>query len=147
MKYQTGAIGRVIVVHFEDGDEILVNLSDIARKEEIRAAIFYLVGGLKEGRIVAGPETDVLPPAPFWRDLTETHETLGTGTIFWDGTGPKIHFHGVFGKHESVKAGCLRESATTFIIMEAVILEIKGVEAVRDLDPLSNMVIMKIQDR
>ena len=136
----------MIVVHFEDGDEILTNLSEIALKEDIRAAIFYLIGGLREGRIVAGPETDVLPPTPFWRDLNETHETVGTGTIFWDNAGPKIHFHGVFGKHESVKAGCLRETATTFIIMEAIILEIKGVNAVRDFDPLSNMVILNMRN-
>jgi hypothetical protein len=45
-----------------------------------------------------------------------------------------------------VKTGCLRELAKTFIIMEAVIVEIKGVNAIRDLDPASQMVLLKLID-
>jgi uncharacterized protein len=144
MKYQIGEVGRVIVVRFEDGDEILEGLTEIARREAVRAGIFYLVGGIKDARIVAGPEEDELPPVPVWRELDESHEALGIGTIFWHEHEPKIHFHGAYGKRDTVKAGCLRESGKTFLVMEAVIVEIKGVNAVRELDPASGMVLLKL---
>jgi uncharacterized protein len=146
MKYQVGETGRVVVARFEDGDEIIQGLTDIAKKEDIRAAMFYLVGGIKEGKIVVGPEKDVLPPTPVWKALNESHESAGVGTIFWHGNEPRIHFHGVYGKHDMIKTGCLREIAKTFIVMEAVIIEIKGINAIRDLDPASQMVLLKMID-
>jgi len=82
MKYQVGEMGRIVVARFEDGDEIIQGLSDIAKKEGLRAAVFYLVGGIKEGRIVVGPEKDVFPPTPVWKVLNESHESAGVGTIF-----------------------------------------------------------------
>ena len=146
MEYQVGEAGRVVVARFEDGDEIIQGLTDMAKKEDIRAAMFYLVGGIKEGKIVVGPEKDVFPPTPVWKALNESHESAGVGTIFWYGNEPRIHFHGVYGKHDMVKTGCLREFAKTFIVMEAVIIEIKGIHAIRDLDPLSQMVLLKMID-
>jgi len=144
MKYRTGEIGRVIVAKFEDGDAILDNLIDIVKKEDIRAGIFYLIGGIKNARIVVGPEKDELPPTPVWRELDESHEMMGTGTIFWHKDEPKIHFHGAYGKHDRTRVGCLREMAETFIVLEAVIFELKGINAIRDLDPKSNMVLLDI---
>ncbi|HNQ62990.1 MAG TPA: DNA-binding protein [Syntrophorhabdaceae bacterium] len=142
MKYQTGEIARVIVVKFEDGDAILEGLIDIVKKEGIRASIFYLLGGIKNARIVVGPEKDELPPIPVWRALDESHEMVGIGTIFWHKDEPRIHFHGAYGKHDRMKAGCLREMAETFIILEGIIFELKGIDATRDLDPNSNMVLL-----
>jgi uncharacterized protein len=146
VKYQVGEIGKTIVVRFEDGDDILGGLTGVVRNEGIRAAVFYLVGGIKQGRIVVGPETDDLPPRPVWRELCESHESVGIGTIFRHGNEPRIHFHGAYGKHDMVKIGCLREFAATFLVMEAIIMELKGITATRELDGLSNMVLLKIPD-
>jgi predicted DNA-binding protein with PD1-like motif len=146
MKYQVGSIGKVVVARFEDGDDVLHGLSDIAVKEEIKSAVFYLVGGLKEAKIVVGPEEDRLPPVPVWRNIVESHESVGIGTIFYYGSEPKVHFHGAYGKRDSVRMGCLRETARTFLVMEAIVLEIRGVNAVRDLDPESGMVLLKLLD-
>ena len=144
MKYQIGKPGRVAVMRFEDHDDVLGNLMDIARKEDIRAAVFYLVGGMREGSIVVGPEKDEFPPVPVWRKLGEVHEVVGFGTIFWQGDTPKVHFHGAFGKKDMVKVGCLREDSETFLVLEAVITEIEGVTAERVLDPESGMVLLKL---
>lgn len=144
MKYQVGEVGKIVVAQLDDDDDILENLVNIVKKEKIRAGIFYLVGGIKEAKIVVGPTQDVMPPTPMWRELVESHETLGIGTIFWYKDEPRLHFHGAYGKWDTVRAGCLREAAKTFLIMEAVIIEIKGVKAVRDLDPLSNMVLLRL---
>lgn len=144
MKYQTGTPGRVIVVRFEDGEDILAGLSEIVRKEAIRAAIVFLVGGMRGGRFVVGPETEQMPPVPVWRELTESHEVVGFGTIFWQGDVPKVHFHGAYGKRDSVKVGCLREKSETFLVLEATIIEINGVNAVREVDPASGLALLKL---
>jgi predicted DNA-binding protein with PD1-like motif len=144
MKYQIGRPGRMAVIRFEDRDDILVNLVSLARKENIKAAVVYLVGGMREGSIVVGPEKDEFPPVPVWRKLGESHEVVGFGTIFWQGDDPKVHFHGAFGKKEMVKVGCLRENAETFLVLEAVVIEIEGVTARRELDSVSGMVLLKL---
>jgi predicted DNA-binding protein with PD1-like motif len=144
MKYQVGRTGRVIVARFEDREDVLGNLADIIRKENIRAAAFYLVGGMREARIVVGPEKDVMPPVPVWKQLGESHEVTGFGTIFYQGDEPKVHFHGAFGKKDMVKVGCMREQAETFLVLEAVIIELDGINAVRELDPVSGLTLLKL---
>ncbi|MBI5100184.1 MAG: DUF296 domain-containing protein [Nitrospirae bacterium] len=144
MKYQTGKPGRIIVARFEDHEDVLENLVSIAKKEAIRAGVFFLVGGMREGRIVVGPETDSFPPEPVWKTLGQSHEVLGNGTIFWQNDEPKIHFHGAFGKKDMVKVGCLREQSETFLVLEAVLIEIEGITATRELDPVSGMVLLKL---
>ncbi len=144
MKYQVGRPGRIIVARLEDREDVIENLVSIARKENIRAGIVYVVGGMREGRIVVGPETDEMPPKPVWKQLGESHEVTGFGTIFWQKDDPKIHFHGAFGKKDRVTVGCLREQSETFLVLEAVIIEIEGVKAERELDPVSGMALLKL---
>lgn len=145
MNYQVGRPGRIIVARFGDHDDVLEGLKDIARGEDIRAAVFHLVGGMREGKIVVGPETEELPPKPVWKNLGESHELLGAGTIFWEGETPKIHFHGAFGKKDMVKIGCLRERSETFLVVEAVIMEMEGINAVREMDPAVGMSLLKLK--
>ncbi len=144
MKYKVGGVGRCVVARLEDGEAILDTLIEIARKENIRAAVVYLVGGITEATIVVGPDKEELPPNPVWRTLNESHETAGIGTIFWEGNEPKIHMHGAYGKRDEASVGCLRQQGKTFLVMEAVIIEITGINAVRELDPVSNMVLLKV---
>jgi predicted DNA-binding protein with PD1-like motif len=144
MDYQTGKPGRIVVARFGDGEDLLGGLAGICRKENIRAAFFNVVGGIKRGRFVVGPETEAMPPVPVWRELTESHETVGFGTIFWDREQPKVHFHGAYGKHDSIKAGCLRDGSQVFLVLEVVITEILDVDIIRELDQSSGMVLMKM---
>jgi predicted DNA-binding protein with PD1-like motif len=144
MNYQIGRTGRVIVARFEDKEDILGNISDIAKKENIKGAVFFLIGGLRQGKIVVGPEREEIPPTPVWKELGESHEVLGIGTIFWQGDEPKIHFHGAFGKKDMVKVGCLREISETFLVLEAVIIEIEGISAQREFDPASGLTLLKL---
>jgi predicted DNA-binding protein with PD1-like motif len=43
-----------------------------------------------------------------------------------------------------VKIGCLREKSETFLVLEAVIIEMEGITATRELDPVSGMVLLKL---
>ena len=144
MKYQVGKVGRVVVAKFEDKEDVLENLNSIVKKEGIQAAAFYLVGGMREGKIVVGPERDEIPPTPVWKNLGESHEVVGFGTIFYQGNEPKVHFHGAFGKKDLVKVGCLRENSATFLVLEAVIIELSGINAVRDIDPALGLAVLKL---
>ena len=144
MKYQIGNAGRIVVAKFDDHDDVLNNLDEIAKKEDIRNAVFWLVGGMREGKIVVGPETDELPPKPVWKELGESHELLAVGTIFWFEDEPKIHLHGAFGKKDMLKVGCLRENAKTFLVLEAIIMEIDGVNAIREMDPEIGLPLLKL---
>ena len=144
MQYQTGKPGRITVARFYDGEDVLGGIAEICRKEDIRAACFNVVGGMKGGRFVTGPETEEMPPVPVWRELHESHEAVGFGTVFWDKEQPKVHFHGAYGKHDSVKAGCLREGSEVFLVLEVVLTEILDVNIIRELDPVSGMVLMKM---
>jgi predicted DNA-binding protein with PD1-like motif len=144
MKYQIGKTGRVVVARFEDKEDVLKNIADIAKKENIRSAVFYLIGGLRQGRVVVGPEKEELPPKPVWREIKESHEVLGIGTIFWQEDDPKIHFHGAFGKKDMIKVGCLRETSETFLVLEAVIIEIEGIDARREFDQASGLTLLKL---
>jgi predicted DNA-binding protein with PD1-like motif len=144
MKYQIGKTGRVVVAKFIDKEEILKNISDVAKKENIRNAIFYLIGGIRECKVVVGPDKDEIPPTPVWRDLKESHEVLGIGTIFWEEDIPKVHFHGAFGKRDMVKVGCMREISETFLVLEAVVIEVEGINARRKFDSSSGLSLLEI---
>lgn len=144
MHYQTGRPGRIIVIRFTDGEDILGGIAEVCRTEKIRAACFNVVGGMKGGRYVVGPETEEMPPRPMWRELGESHEAVGFGTVFWEKDQPKVHFHGAYGKRDSVKAGCLREGSEAFLVLEVVLTEIVGVNITRELDPVSAMTLIKI---
>ena len=142
MDYRVGSIGRVVVVRFGDGEDLINGLIGIAKKEGIHSAVFHVVGGLKKGGFVVGPEEEKMPPRPVWRELRESHEAFGFGTIFCQDEEPKIHFHGAYAKRDSVKAGCLRRDSETFLILEAVIFELKGIDARRIPDPETGLSLL-----
>lgn len=144
MQYQVGHIGRVVVARFEDKEDVLLNLVTIAKKEDIKSAAFYLVGGMREARIVVGPEKEEIPPTPVWRELGESHEMLGFGTIFRQDNEPKVHFHGAFGKRDMIKVGCMREKTEAFLILEAVIIEISGINAAREFEVESGLYLLNL---
>ena len=100
---------------------------------------------MRAGRFVVGPLDETMPPKPDWRELKESHEIVGIGTIFWDGENPKVHLHAGFGKRDEVRLGCIREGSQTFLVLEAVIMEIEGMDgAVRALDPATGLSLLKL---
>jgi predicted DNA-binding protein with PD1-like motif len=52
MQYQTGKPGRIVVVRFSDGEDVLGGIAEICRNEDIHAACFNVVGGMKGGRFL-----------------------------------------------------------------------------------------------
>lgn len=144
MRYKIGRLGRVVIMRLEDNDDAIASISKVVKEEGIKAAVFYLLGGLKNARIVVGPEKEDMPPVPVWREIEESHEIIGIGTIFYQDGEPKVHLHAALGKRDNVKVGCIRERAETFLILEAVIFELLGIEAAREFDPITGLTLLRL---
>lgn len=132
------------MVKFDDGDILLEKLGDLARKERIRAATLVFLGALKEGILATGPKKPVIPPQPNTVNFKDGWEVMGIGTIFTNDSGPQMHIHGSMGKKNRVLTGCVRGKSRVFLVIEAVIFEIKGVDATKAIDPKTGLNLLKI---
>jgi predicted DNA-binding protein with PD1-like motif len=144
MRYAKGSIGRIFLLKFEDDDIILDELDKFARHENLKAAAFVFLGALKNGHIVTGPKKPVIPPEPNWKKFKDGWEVMGIGTIFTNNKGPQIHIHTSMGKKDKVITGCVRKDSKVFLVVEAIIFELKGVNATKAIDPKTGLNLLKI---
>lgn len=144
MRYKVGRPGRLVIMRLEDGDEAISAINTVVKETGIKAAVFYILGGLKKARIVVGPEKEEMPPVPVWREIKESHEVIGIGTIFYQDGEPKVHLHSALGKRDDVVVGCVREKAETFLVLEVFMIEILDIEAVRELDPATGLSLLRL---
>ena len=135
MEYRKGTVKRVFAVRFDEGEDFLGGLRELVIKEDIRCAWFHVLGGLREAGVVTGPKEPVMPPEPVWEDVQDARETLGTGSIFWDGSEPKVHLHAAMGHHGDTLTACVRKGTKVYLILEAYIIEIDGLDASRPWFP------------
>jgi predicted DNA-binding protein with PD1-like motif len=131
MDYRQGTTGRVFSIRFDDGDDFLEELLGIIRKENIRQGWFQVIGGLRQAEFVTGPKEPTMPPDPVWDSVDGARETLGAGTIFWDGEEPKIHLHAALGHHGQTTTACVRKGTKVYLILEVMLIEIAGIDADR----------------
>ena len=145
MEYGVGRTGRVIVARGFDGEDVYSGIESLAAKEKIRSAAVVVLGGLRSGKVVVGPKRPTGPIEPEYREFDDAREIAGVGTIFPDETGaPKLHLHGAIGRGDKTLAGCPRGGATVFCTLEAVIIEIEGIEAARRPDPKLGLTLLRI---
>lgn len=134
MQYTEGQLGRVFVVRIDNGEDMLVSLRQFIEDKSIQAGSILFLGALMNGRMVTGPEEPVIPPVPHFVMFEGGWEVFGVGTIYTGEGGPHIHYHASVGRSGHALTGCLREKATTYLIIEAVILEFSGLTARREFD-------------
>ena len=144
MKYTKGKIKRVILAKFEDDDVVMDELVRLAKKERIKCACFVFLGALKKGYLVTGPKKPVIPPDPNWRTFKDGWEAMGIGTIFTNSKGPQVHIHASMGKKNKMLTGCVRKDSKVFLVIEAVIFELSGVKASKDIDPRTGLNLLQI---
>lgn len=135
MEYCRGDVGRVFMVRFDHEDNLLDELSELITKEQIRAGWIQLLGGMRRAEVVIGSEIPVMPPKPIWNKIENTQELLASGSILWDEENPILHLHGAMGSKDGTIVGCLRNVVETYLLIEAVIFEFKGVDAFRKWYP------------
>ena len=134
MEYAKGTIGRVFTARVDHGDDLLAELENLAEIEDIRSAMFVLLGAVGEAKLVTGPKEKSLPPETVWAEYNDVHEVVGVGNIFFENDKPKIHLHTAAGHGESVMVGCMRGESEIFMVVEVFILEISGMSASRVFD-------------
>ncbi len=144
VKYKQGSFGRVFVLKFEDKDDLLGELKKVAAREKIMAGTIMLLGGLRSAGIVTGPKEAAIPPDPLWVKVSDGREIIGFGTLFWNGHEPAIHLHGAVGRDRETITGCIRRESCVYLVVEAIITEILGIDAMRTLDEKTGLVLLEL---
>ncbi len=131
MEYRQGSVGRIFYVRFDHEDDFLAELKQLIAKEDIRCGWFQMFGGMRGVDVVTGPKEPVMPPEPVWERVDECREILGVGSFFWDNEQPLVHIHAAMGHHGKTMTGCVREKARVYLLIEAVIYELAGMNISR----------------
>lgn len=145
MEYTQGNIGRIFVVRFDDGENLLEGLENMIKQDKIQTGIIHLIGALSSAKAVLGPQKKEYPPNPFWWEFNDAREIIGIGVFAWEDNEPKIHLHTGIGHSSESKIGCIRGKADIYITVEAVIQEIINVKVTRKLDLRYNADLLNIE--
>ncbi len=146
MKYSQAEVGRVFVLRLENGEVLHEAIEGFARDRSIVSGIVIVVGGAGRGsRLVVGPkspEVEVIVPMELL--LRNTHEIVGTGTIFPDRNGsPVSHVHIAAGRRRWTRTGCIRKGVKIWLVAEVVIFELVNSSAKRVADPATGFELLE----
>jgi len=144
MQYTKGKINRIFLLKFDNNDILLKELDKFVRKERLKAGAIVFLGALRQGDIVAGPKKPVIPPMPNWVAFKDGWEVMGIGTIFTNKLGPQIHIHCSMGKNDKTLVGCVRKDSKVFLVVEAIVFELKGVKAAKNIDPKTGLNLLRV---
>jgi predicted DNA-binding protein with PD1-like motif len=144
MNYSQGSLGRVFLLKFEDKDDLLAGLKQVASRENVRIGTILLLGGMRSAGVVTGPKESVIPPEPVWMSFNDSREVIGLGTLFWKEDEPVIHLHGAIGRGREATVGCIRRDSSVYLVVEAVIVEITGINARKVLDEKSGLALLEL---
>lgn len=134
MQVAEAKLGRIFVARLEDGELLPGAIERLARDKGVKAAVVMLLGCARDGKLVVGPRSGRKKQAVFIQPFLNGHEVLGLGTIFAGATGPELHLHIAAGRNRKALAGCGRPGFRVHLIIEAVIIEMKGLNARRARD-------------
>ncbi|HTY15886.1 MAG TPA: PPC domain-containing DNA-binding protein [Methanoregulaceae archaeon] len=141
MQYAEGKPGRIFLLRIDHGEDLVGTLHEFIIGHGINCGYIRFIGALLSGEIVTGPEKPVLPPDPHFESFSGGWEVVGMATITPGEDGPRLHLHASIGRGNQVLTGCLRGTITTYIIVEAVITEITGIEMHMEQDPVTGLVL------
>ncbi len=146
MKAGEGKQGRVFIIRLEDGDVLPDCISRFAEEKGVKNGFVLLVGGISSGQVVVGPRyTEKMPPDPMLLPIDGAHEVAGVGVIAPGEDGkPVLHIHAALGRAGKTTTGCLRPGVTTWLIGEAILYEITGIDARRVTDKKSGFALLKV---
>lgn len=135
MNYTQGTLGRVFVARLEDGESIYDAVHEIARRESIKSAAVWAVGGMRSGKVVTGPKHTTGKVIPHIEEFDDAREMVAFGTLFEQDGEPSLHLHAGIGRGDGAMVGCPRVAMSVYLVLEVVILELKGISAAREMDP------------
>ena len=133
----------MVTARLSQGEDLYECIEGIARKEKVKSAVVFVVGGLEKANVVVGPRQIEPEIVGDFREFVGPGEVMGVGTIFWDDEGPKLHLHSGIGKGEQAIVGCPRGGAEVFLVLEVTIIEIEGIKAQRKYEPSSGLKLLQ----
>jgi predicted DNA-binding protein with PD1-like motif len=133
MEYTTGAVGRCVCIRLHEDDKVYDSIQNVAEKEGIDSAAVFVIGGVKNGAVVVGPnDQDERPLNTIVKRFDDAREIAGIGTLFKNEAGEvKLHLHASIGKGSEPIVGCPRIGLDCWLVTEVIILEMLGLNAVR----------------
>lgn len=145
MKSCEGRLGRVFLIRLEHGDRIPHCIEHFAEEKGISTGQVILLGGIGEGEVVVGPRrSDERPPEPMLLPVDGAHEVVGVGILALGEDGkPHLHIHAALGRSGNTTTGCLRPGVSTWLVGEAIVYEIHGVNVARAKDPESGFNLLE----
>ena len=146
MKATEGQIGRIFILRLEDGDIIPECIERFADGKGITAGQVILIGGIGGGEVVVGPRrSNEMPPEPMLLPLDGTHEVAGVGVLAPGEDGKMaLHIHAALGRSGKTTTGCLRPGVITWVVGEAIIFEILGVDAKRIMSKETGFALLEV---
>ena len=134
------------MIRLEDGDVVPDCIERFAEEKGITAGQVILIGGIGGGEVVVGPRrSDEMPPEPMLLPLDGAHEVAGVGVLAPGEDGKMaLHIHAALGRSGKTTTGCLRPGVTTWLVGEAVIFEILGVDAKRILSEETGFALLEV---
>ncbi|MHB8174853.1 MAG: PPC domain-containing DNA-binding protein [Nitrospirota bacterium] len=143
MQYRSGNINRVFILKYEDGDSLLDGIIRVAKDEKVSCGFFFLLGGMRAASMVCGPKEPVLPPEPAWQSFADGREIAGIGSVFLKDGEPAIHLHGAVGKGSTTLTGCIRKDDKVFLVVEAMLVEITGINAQKKVSEKTGIAMLE----
>ena len=145
MKASEGTVGRVFVIRLEDGDVVPECLERFAEEKGVAVGHVILIGGIGGGQVVVGPRrSDTMPPEPMLLPIDGAHEVAAVGVLAPNEAGkPVLHIHGALGRSGATLTGCLRPGVSTWLVAEAILIEILGTAAARVRDGASGFALLQ----
>jgi uncharacterized protein len=147
MQAAEGKMGRVFMLRLEDGDLLPACIERFAEEKKIQNGFVLLVGGIGSGQVVVGPRvSDQMPPDPVLLPVDGAHEVVGVGMLA-PGDNGKIgmHMHAALGRAGKTTTGCIRPGVKAWLVAEAIIYEITGIDARRILDKKSGFALLQVK--
>jgi predicted DNA-binding protein with PD1-like motif len=135
----------VFVIRLEDGDVVPECLERFAEERGVKVGQVTLIGGIGGGQVVVGPRrSDAMPPEPVLLPIDGAHEVAAVGVLAPNEAGkPVLHIHGALGRSGSTLTGCLRPGVSTWLVAEAILIEILGAAAARVKDAKSGFALLQ----
>ncbi|MCQ8894013.1 MAG: DNA-binding protein [Methanolinea sp.] len=134
-----GRPGRVFVLRIDHGEDLIRALETCITEKDIRCGFIQVLGAVRSAHLVTGPEEPILPPVPHREEIHDGWEIVGIGTVSWSNGNPRVHLHTATGRGLRAMTGCMRDAADVYIVVEAVIFEVRGMETRRFSDPLTGL--------
>lgn len=145
MKSCEGQIGRVFIIRLEDGDLLPDCIERFAENHGVSIGHVILVGGIREGKVIVGPQhTYEMPPQPMLFPIEEVHEMAGVGVLAPGEDGrPSLHIHAALGRAGKTTTGCLRPGVTTWVVGEVILYEITDAKVARIKDQETGFALLE----